>query len=129
VSVNAWAPAIISAATVAVAISSPIAVTATVVTSATVVASAVVATAKPRTGADEDPTAEPSRTVVAVRGAIIRSVSVVAIGTGRRRAVTIAAAVSVSAAIPISGISRTANSNTDCHSLRVRITCANQSNR
>src|SRR6202012_4602540 len=88
-----------------------------------VVAATVVPAAEPGTSADEDAANEPVRTVVAVRSAGIRSVAVVAVRAARRDWVP------VTISIAVSGVGRTANSNTHGNTLRVGIPRAEKSNR
>jgi hypothetical protein len=120
VSVDSYASAAIVAAASVITATAVIAAPAVVAVASavSVVSSAIVAAAEPGTSADEDAANEPIRTVVAIRSAGVRSIAVVTISTGRR-----------CVPVTISGVRRTAYSNTNRNPLRIRITSAEQANR
>jgi hypothetical protein len=66
--------------------------------------------AEPGTRADKDATREPVRTVVTIRRASVRVITVIAVGANRRRGVT----------IPITCVNRAAESDPNRDSLGVR---------
>ena len=73
---------------------------------------------EPRAGANEDPANEPIRSVVAVWRAGVRGISVVAIRANRS-----------TVSVVVSAVSRSAKTDANRHSLRVRIPRAKQAHR
>jgi hypothetical protein len=119
---DSYIPTTVVASTViASAIVASTAVEAASIISTSIEPATIIAAAEPRTGANEDAAREPGGAVVSVRSAGIRSIAVVAVGTNRRRTISVVV-VSIS-------ITRAANSNPYRNPLRIRITSAKQRNR